>query len=829
MLIKQLRMKKNSNKEKNKKYTRQFKKGLFLLFLISFTLSMAQTKKGKISIKVEDNEGLPLEFTTVILYKTSDTSIVKGELTDEKGIVTFENIPYGVYFVRSSYVGFKEDSSDSFSFNENTQELLIIKLKTDSQLDEVIINVRKKLIERKIDRVVLNIEASLSSEGGSLADVLKIAPGVTVGNNGSISLRGKSGVIILIDGRASYLTGANLENYINSMPANQFSKLEIMTNPPAKYDAEGNAGVINIITKRTAQQGWSFDLSSSYKQGKYAIINNGIGANYNSLKWAFFSNINYNDQSNFDDYQIDRIFKDNIGNIESIYDQSTYIKIHNKYLAARLGMDYFINNNTTVGVLFNVQTTNGISNTTNNTLLKSSTGNIESTLMSPVTTNSDYNNIQANVHFNHKLDSIGKNVSLDLDYLKYDSDIDQRFNNKYLDRQGNLELEETLFNVLPQTIDIFNAKVDYTHPLSEDLKIEIGAKISFIDTDNNAKYYEIINNQQIENTDLSNYFTYKENINAAYINYSQKIEKWMVQAGLRYENTSVEGDLRTLEAPFKNNYNNLLPSLFINYQLDDETTVGVSYGRRLGRPNYKDLNPFRYYYDALTYEEGNPNLKPQISDNFELKYAMFGGGVTATTYYNITNDVITDVIFQNSDLNETYIRKENVNNLKTYGISIDLETSITDNWSVSMVFDYSQNSLEGSANTNNFDINVNTFTAFMLHQYKFEKTWAFELGAWYNSKSLSDIFIQEPYGRLSLAIGKTFNNGKGKIRLSTNDIFDWTNFKARSGYPNTDVRINNEWQTRTIRIALTYKIGGYKTKKVNTNTEYNRIKKYDKK
>jgi len=225
------------------------------------------------------------------------------------------------------------------------------------------------------------------------------------------------------------------------------------------------------------------------------------------------------------------------------------------------------------------------------------------------------------------------------------------------------------------------------------------------------------------------------------------------------------------------------------------------------------LNPFRYFYDALTFEEGNPNLNPEFIDKFELNYSILEGALSTSVYYNITKDIITDVIFQNSETNETFIRKDNLNNLVTYGISLDGSVPITNNWNISLNLDYSNNELTGKVDNEFFNIEAKTFSGFMLHQYKFAKTWTFEMAAWYTSESLEDTWIREPYGRFALAIGKNFHEGRGRVRLSGNDIFNWTNFNARSGFPNTDVQVKNNWQTQTVKLAITYKFGSNTVKK----------------
>ncbi|XLS27827.1 TonB-dependent receptor domain-containing protein [Flavobacteriaceae bacterium M23B6Z8] len=794
---------------------------IFVFLILSFNQSYAQKNFGDISVTVVDDQGQALEFAATVLYKAKDSTIAKIAMTDMNGKGIFEEIDHGKYYIHASFVGFNEKYSKVFTFNTPQLEVPTIMLSSNLELEEVTVRANRRVVERKIDRTVVNVGSTLVADGGNLADVMQIAPGVTVGNNGSLTLKGKSGVIVLIDGRASYMQGPDLENYLNSMPASQFKSIEIMTNPPAKYDAEGNAGIINIVTKKGARKGWNMDFTTSYRQGRFSIFSHNLGWNVNSEKLSFFGNVSFTDADTFDDYIIDRNFFDTNNELESVFDQKTFIRKENRYLTGRAGLDFRAGKNTTIGILLGAQKTDGTNLTDNTTRLRDGSENLLRTLIAPATSEADYDNFQANFHVIHKFDSLGAEISMDLDYLRYDSSIEQLFNNRFFDASGSLDDEEVLNNILPQVIDIYTAKVDYTKPLSEDSKIELGFKSSLVRTENDAQFFEIVGGDRIEDTNLSNFFKYDENVYAGYINYSQKLDDFYLQAGLRLESTDIEGNQVTQNTTFTNNYTNLLPSIFLTYNLDEESTLGISYGRRLERPDYRDLNPFRYFYDRFTFEEGNPALNPQFSNNIELNYSTWGGGLSTTAYYNKTTDIITDVIFQNADQNETFIRKDNLNDLITYGIGLNADLPIDNSWGVTLSLDYSNNELNGEVEGNPFDIQVNTFTAFMMHQYKFAKTWTFEVAGWYTSKSLVDTFVQEPYGRFAMAIGTSLWDGKGKIRLSGNDIFQWTDFVARSAFPNTDVRVDNTWQTQTIKLAFTYKFGSGYSKKRDERTSGN--------
>ncbi len=795
-----------AKKEQFFEFKNHYRSILLLIILIIISINAKAQSTGEIRTKITDSSSKAIEFVTNVLYKAQDSTLIKVVMSEPDGSVVLNGIQYGKYYLHTSFVGYKEKYT-SIDHKQPQTNVPTIQLQ-GTVLEEVVVTSRKKIITRKMDRVVLNVGATLTGESGNLSDALKISPGVSVGSGGEVSLRGKSGVLILIDGRRSYLDGDDLENFISSMPANQFSSIEVMTNPPAKYDAEGNAGVINIITKRNYKQGWAVDLNSAYRQGRYGEIRNNVGWNLNSKKVSFFGNASYTNKEDFESYLIDRNFRDTNNAINSIFDQNTFIKRLNNLFSTRLGLDYKLSEDTTIGFLTSVQKTFGDSSTDNTTFLKNNLGDITQTLIGPALSKADYENFQGNVHFT------SGDFSIDLDYLRFDSAVNQFFDNQFFNQNNNLTSQELLENNLPQVINIYSAKIDYELPLSEESKLEVGAKTSFVDTDNDAKFFEKIGGNLIEDKGLSNFFKYDENVNAGYVSYLQELGDFSFKAGLRVEQTKIEGNQVTQNVVFKNDYISYLPSAFLQYNLDEETQIGVSLGRRIERPDYRDLNPFRYFYDRFTFEEGNPSLNPEFTNNFELNYSMLDGAISASAYYNKTEDIITDVIFQNVAQNETFIKKDNLNDLLVYGLGVNVGLPITDTWTFTMNLDYSINSLQGIVNNNNFEIDVNTFSAFMLHQYKFAEDWSFEIAGWYTSKSLDDTFILEPYGRLSAAIGKNILDGRGKIRLSANDIFETNKFIGKSGFPNTDVRVNNTWQTQTIMLALTYKLGsGYNKKK----------------
>jgi len=589
-----------------------------LLIIVSIAIPFlihAQVKDSKVAGSVIDGSQKTIESSTITLLRVKDSSIVKMGVADKNGKFAFENIPAGTYMVSVTAVGHQKGYSELF---EISAEKIFVTLKTIELIPQtksmggVEVTARKPLIEQKIDRTIVNVDAAVSNVGATALEVLEKSPGITVDKDGTISLKGKQNVQIYIDGKPSYLSGEQLVTLLKSMNANQLDQIEIMTNPPAKYDAAGNAGIINIKTKKNKQTGFNGSASATYSQGKYWRTNESLNMNYRNGRLNAFMNYSFYKNNSFQELSIHRTYRKVDKTVDAMFDQVAFMPNINRGDNLKFGLDYFFDKNTTLGFVASGYIHPEHQFNYNTSYLKNSSNAIDSIVYSTSDTKEKWKNGSFNLNFRHQFDSTGKELTADLDYSGYSSGNNQLFTNASYNSDMTKRGETSLMGNLPVNINIYSAKADYTHPLGKDAKLEAGVKSSYVTTDNAANYFTLVAaNWQID-FDKTNRFQYKENINSAYLNYSKQYKKIGVQAGLRFENTNYKGhqlgNAQKPDSAFNNHYNNLFPTVFISYTANEKNQFGFNIGRRIDRPAYQDLNPFLFFLDNYTYQSGNPFL-----------------------------------------------------------------------------------------------------------------------------------------------------------------------------------------------------------------------------
>ncbi len=801
-----------------------------LLAAITISMSSYAQTGGKVSGTIKDGGNQKIiDAATISLLKAKDSSLVKTAITDPAGNFIFENVKDGKYLVKATSVGHTKSYSALFTISEGNQTANVGVLQlvpVDKALKEVVVTSQKPLIERKIDRTIVNVDASITNAGGTALEVLEKAPGVSVDKDGNISLKGKSGVVILLDGRPSYLSGPDLANLLKGMTAAQLDQIEIMTNPPAKYDAAGNAGVINIKTKKNKAFGYNGSITAGYTQGKHARFNDALSFNYRNGRVNFFSNLSFNRNHRGEDLYILRNFRDaNTKNIKSIFDQNSAMDNSRYFYSAKIGADYSVTKRTTLGVVLN-SFYNPSTWTSNTNTLIYDPNNVLTDRTTAYSQNKDaWKSFSGNINFRTKLDSAGQELTTDLDYVQYSSKSTQPLVSTYYDAMGNLkQAPDTLSAKLPTSIKIYSGKIDYTLPLKKGAKFEAGVKTSYVKTDNNAVYDSIRNNNEFLDSSRSNHFIYSENINAAYVNYSRPFgKKWSSQLGLRVENTVADGhsigyefnaaqnSFALSDKRFKRNYTQLFPTFYLQYAPSEKNSFVINYGRRIERPNYEDMNPFVHFLDRYTFEQGNPDLGPQFAHNIELSHT-YKGFLTSTLNYTSTTNIIQQVIEQHEATNETFIKKANIASLHQYGLAVSVNKNIKKWWSVNVYSNVFNNRFKGVVNNEEISVGVTTFQAQLQQQFKLGKGWAAEMSGFYRTKGLEGVIFIEPVAQVNGGISKQVLKNKGSIRLTFKDIFAGSVFKGYAKYSNVDAQFKDVNDNRTVGISFTYRFNKGKLK-----------------
>ncbi|MEQ1798587.1 MAG: TonB-dependent receptor [Lacibacter sp.] len=814
------------------------------------TLSLAgfAQKISTISGEVKDEATKPLAGITILLLRANDSSLVKADITDKAGAYVFAAVKEGAYLIAATAVGYQKKFSTLIQIKDGGEAVVpSFTLQPETKnLKELIVAGRKPMFEQKPDKLVVNVDASPTNAGANALEVLEKSPGVTVDKDGNISLKGKGGVQVFIDGKPAYLSGADLANYLRNMQGSQLEQIEIMTNPPAKYDAAGNSGIINIKTKKSKLMGYNGSLSTGYTQGRYQRYTSSFNFNYRKNKVNLFANGNFNARNSFQELNIQRSFSNQTTKeIVSLFEQETKMIQQNRSLNGKVGLDFFATKKTTLGV-----TANGFYNP--GSFLSTSDINIFNPghallgkTFGKADNSSTWKHFGTNLNFRHVFDTTGREITADIDHLRYNVDNTQSLFNRYENSTGGYSmLPDTLYGNLPQQIRIYTAKVDYVHPFKNGLKFEAGLKTGFVETDNDARYDSLLNNSMKLDSARRNHFVYDEYINAVYVNFSKQLNKKIsAQVGLRLENTSAKGrstgytlneardKFVDFDTTFRLNYTQLFPTAYIQYAINEKHSLGLNYGRRIRRPDYESLNPFVEFIDRYTYEQGNPNLRPQFSHNIELSHTYMGF-LTTTLNYTNTNNIIQEVLEQNEDKNESYIKRANIAKQQQIGIAVSAFKQIK-KWSGNIYVNVFNNMFEGLVNNDFVKLSSTTMIMSASTSYKFGKDWTTEISGFYRSAGYEGVFNIQPLGELNFGVSKPVLKNKATIRLSVRDIL-WTQAaKGEIKYGLVDARFQQRRDSRTVGMTFTYRFskgkinGNGRRKAGGAGDEQNRVKTGD--
>jgi hypothetical protein len=794
-----------------------------ILFLTLFTLLLfnfadAQTAGGKISGSVLGDAKKPLDGATVILLTAKDSAVVSTQLASPDGSFVFQNLKDDTYLIKATNIGYKNYRSGYVVVSQQKPVNLsaFILLPTGKTLNEVAVTAQKSYIQQKIDRTVVNVGALISNTGANALEVLEKTPGVQVDADGNITFKGKGGVLVMIDDKPTYLSAANLATYLRSLPASSLDQIELMDNPPAKYDAAGNAGVINIKTKKNTNKGLHAVVSADYGLGHYYRTDESINLNYRINKVNLFANLAYNENRNFRRLEIDRNYFDANGDQTSSLKDISYFRPTNYNTNIKAGMDFYASPNTTWGIVYTGDISRSHDSSPVFTLLYGNNGGLDSTINTLNTSKNKFNSNGINLNYTHKFDSTGRALTFDLDYIRDVSGSNQMFVNNTLLPDGTLTNPKILNDNLPSTINIYSVKADYTHPFSGKAKLDAGVKSSYVNTDNAANYFNVINNADSIDYNNTNRFLYKENINAAYINFNKNFGRFSIQTGLRLENTNGYGhqlgNAKKPDSTFANHYTDLFPTAYFSYNLDTagHNVLVLSYGRRIGRPNYGSLNPFTFFVDEYTYFSGNPFLKPQFTDNYKLAYS-FRSLFTVALAYNYTTDVQGETIHRSGDI---FISTQgNIGKQKTVDLSVNTNFQPAKWWTVNLYAEVYKNTYQGAFYTGYLNQSQITFAGNGSNQFTISKTWSAELSGFYDSGGTYGQFVTLPKGMLNAAIQKKILNNKGSIKLNVRDIFHtFSPSGTITNIANATATFHNFLDTRVATLAFTYSFG----KSINT-------------
>ncbi|MCB0526203.1 MAG: TonB-dependent receptor [Lewinellaceae bacterium] len=815
-------------------------RNLLLAFLL---LSISWANAQKISGSVFQSDGSVAEFATVLLYNAADSVLVKGAITDESGQYSIEQVPAGSYFLNSKLLGAGNGASAVFDYDGGDKLVESMSLATSSkELDQVTITARKSVVEVRADKTILNVEGNINSQGQNALELLRKAPGVTVDNNDNVAIKGKNSVRFQIDGRDVRMDSKEVTDMLKTMRAEDVSAIEMITNPSAKYDASGNAGIINFRTKKNKAYGTNGTIGGQAIYGETLKGGANLSFNHRNKKLNVFGSYsnhfgNWANNLNLLRDQQGSQPDPNLPNYDPSrrYDQRTEMTDNNNNHNFKLGTDFFLDSKNTIGFMVNGRHAHGPWESQARTVISSleNPDQIESILIASNRQPQYRDNFDFNVNYRYA-DKKGNELNIDANRGIYHSRMDSYQPNQYFDAAEQTLLSENIYrNNTPTDIYITIIKADWEQKLWKG-KFGVGFKLNDVETDNTFDFYNVINGEALIDTGRSNRFVYREMVNAGYVNYNVQLEKWGFQAGVRAEHTDWAGELTSLrpennEMP-SNEYLSWFPSAAVTYALSKDNQFNLTYSRRIDRPSYRDLNPFEDKLDELTFKKGNPFLRPQFTHSLELTHT-FKGAVNTTLGYSNTNDLFTEYIDTAAN-GVSFLRQGNIATQNNYSLSISTPIPIAKWWEsfinvTGVISEFEANFREGYAYTASFS----SFNVYNEHTFRLPKGWAFQLSGWFNSPSIHEaIFRTKAMGALSAGVRKQVLDGNGTISVNVGDILGTAGWRSVNDYtPGLYMKGNGNWESQNVKLNFSYRFGnknvkGSRQRKTGTEDVNSRIK-----
>jgi len=791
--------------------------------LVLASLVFGQAQFSSLRGQLQDPEKAPVPFANVALYSASDSSLAKVEISDEMGIFLINTVSPGKYYLVATHVGAADlVKNDIFLEAGRQTDLGVLSfVSTVIDLQAATITASRAIVEIKPDRTVFNVEGTINSSGSDALSLLRKAPSVVVDNNDNINVLGRSGVAVYVDGKPLPLGGQDLSNYLQNLPAEQIDRIDIITNPGAKYEAEGNAGIIDIRLKKNKNYGANGTISANYNRGRYSRQTASATANYRNKVLNVFGNVGLGDGRGF----TDMLFLSRQNGL--VLDETFNGRIHWQFANYRAGADFFLGKNHTLGIL--VDGGQRLMDRNNHDRIaissQSAPAQIDSILIAQTTGNDTRG--QNTYNLNYRFDNgKGQTLNLDLDYGAYRNESERFQPNRYFDQSEQTILSENINRFrTPSDIDIYTAKADYETDLWKG-KLALGSKLSRVVSKNSFLVFDVLNGSDIRDDFSSNLFDYTENVYAGYISFSRNLgEKWGFSAGLRAEQTDAEGNLQAFrpelqEPPVDLDYLNWFPSAGLTWQAAPNHAFALNYGRRINRPDYQVLNPFRNQLSELSFEKGNPFLRPEIVNNLELGYSL-AHRYNFKVAYSLTTDQITRLIGPDeNDPRAGFMSWENLATQAVYSANISAPVQIAKWWNA--YFNLSASHIDNQADYGDgavVDIQAFTYNIFQQHTFDLPLGLKGEISNWYSGPGVwGGVFLYEPSWSLDLGLQRKFLNGRMNVRVNASDVFFQSGWDGVSSYDGLVSEGSGRWDSRRINAAVSYNFGNQNVKSRRRNT-----------
>ncbi|MGV3642519.1 MAG: outer membrane beta-barrel protein [Adhaeribacter sp.] len=796
---------------------------VFTLFLVLSLAAQAQTG-GRLTGNLKDENGQALGFGTVALLQANSATIVTGGVTDGDGKFAIPTPAAGSYRLRITAIGFAALETPPFEVKDKdfSKDFGPLTLKQDAKaLNEVQVQALRPTVRVEADKMVVSVDGTALAAGNTAYEVLAKSPGVFIDQDGNIQLNGKAGVRIMIDGKLTYLSGKELQTLLQGMSAENLKDLEIITNPSAKYDAEGTAGIININLKKNELGGVNGSVYAGHQYNGLHGYSGGANINYKKGPWNTFATADVSRRTHMRDNTMNRLFK---GETETVtYDQVGHEEGRRSTSSLRLGADYDLNKKHSVGVMTNLMFFKADNDYLTESFLRNGKALQDTLISARNIIEGHFVNTTFNAHYLGKLDTLGTTLSADLDYVTLNDERDSYFNNRYTPvNSSEAPRQDALYSKNLPSYTIYSAKVDFVKPLNPKTKLEAGAKASHVTSDNSLNFFKRNNGTQTPDPTRSNQFIYKENILAAYTNFSTSLgEKWSVQAGLRAEQTLGEGHLVTKDSTNTRKYLNFFPSVFFSQKVNKDYQVTYNYSRRINRPRYDALNPFIFYLDPYTWASGNPYLRPQYTNSFQVTQTI-KSTYNLTLSYAVTNDFIAEIPVQDVVNNTTTFGQRNVDQFKELNLTVVAPIKIAKFWDIS-------NNLTAAHQDYSIVINEKPlrneqffFYAQSTSNIQLPKKVRAELNLGYQGPLAYGLYKISGNWGVDVGFKRNFLNDKLEASVNATDLFRTRRIIGKANFDGNRNEFDQYFAQQSLRLNLRYRFNKgekFEAKKRNTNLE----------
>jgi hypothetical protein len=798
---------------------------LSLMVLLGLNANAQSTIRGKVT----DKNGKAVPGANVVLLGSKDSAMVKGAIAAADGSYTLENTKPGKYLITGSFIGYKQFYSAEFTLTESAgmKDIPVRLEEIGVNLSEVVISAKKPLYEQKVDRMVINVQSSIVAVGGTALDVLERSPGVVVNRqNNSLSINGKDGVVVMINGKINYMPMSAILQLLEGTSAGNIEKIELITTPPAKYDAEGNAGYINIVMVNNPGSGTngSYSLSLGYGLGETSLAS--MNFNHRSAKVNFYGDYSFlrtQQPQRLTSYRQIRNQENSIENT-SVSERDPTVNLHN----GRLGMDYEIGKKTILGALVSGYYRKWTMDAVNEVRIL----NNEQLDTALTIVNEELNrwkNYGINVNAQHTFSNTGV-LTANVDHLYYHQTNPSGYLNSYYNGAGLFLYENQTKSGKETPINMWVSNADYSRKLGKKMDLEMGLKAAVSRFTNDVRVDRMLQTDWVNDESLTAKYNLKEQIAAAYssvsININPKVD---MKLGLRYEYTisNLGSDLE--KDIVDRNYGNLFPTFFISRKISEHKSLNLSYNKRITRPTFNDMAPFVIFIDPNTFFAGNAALQPSISNSVSTSYT-YKNYIFSLGYSHDDNAIAGFQSHIDSTINREVLTSENLDHIKNLTLTMVLPVDITAWWNVQNNLLGRWQQVNGYYNSDPVRIEKTTFQIVSSHNFKLPKEWSMELTGFYQSADMFGLAVMKPFAMVNFGVQKKVSKQRNTFSLNISDVFNSGVFKAYSLIPeqNVNTRFEGRFEQRTVKISFSHQFGndkltGARQRKTASEEERSRV------